>query len=1424
MPEGAPTVNVLILGGSYFLGPRIIAAFQTRGWSVSVLNRGSRFVNGTEQLVADRDSEQQMREALGQRSFDAVVDISCYTGQQAAVASRVLRGRARSITLVSSAAVYAHDDPEPRGEGTPTGSPNPWGEYGIGKFEAEQEYLRQSPVPALTVLRASYIYGAEAWDGRETRLWQLARGGEDIVLPGDGSTRIQLLHVDDFADAVLKAVESARPASARIYNVAGPDRTLRELTLMAVDLVCGGAAVTSQAASGRPATRALPYPAVHCNLDARRIEREFGWRTEVALEAGLAEVFSEYARRGLTPNPVAASPGDEARVLYRALAGVSEIADVEVLPAEGRGYDVHVVANAPVDTTALAEPLRAAAGCAVEVRRVPAIPLAPSGRTDPEQLRSLPSVEDRRDYAPSPPESRPLNGCGGRQALIEVPTGPSAASAPPSLGIALEQSANAAPEQLVTCYRSDGRRVEISYRQLALKAHEMAERLHALGMRPGEAALVPVVEVDEFIQIFWGCVVGGVIPVPVSKSTVVHDADRLAAILSLLDGSWTLARGEAQELARLALKDHPSALARLLDPFAAVPTTPWTPPMAGPDDPALMLLTSGSTGVPKGVPLTHLNVLSRTYAAVDQFELRPEDTLLNWLPMDHVGGIVMMHIGALCLGQPQVQIAPEVVLADPVCWIDLLSEHRAAMTWAPHSAFAEVNRALGEENGRGPWDLSSLRVIINGGEAVNTLTAADFMTALEPHGLPFSAMMPTWGMSETSSGSITTREFARWTAEGRQTSPVGRPLPGMALRIVDDNDELVLEEQVGHLQVRGAMVIDRYAGSPRITRDAFTPDGWFRTGDLGMVVDEQLLLTGRSKDVVVINGINVSCQEIEAQVQCIPGVRHGHAAACPFRPAGAQTDSFIVFFALADETAPALSVVREVRRRLVAESRLSPLEVVATVPDAMPRTNIGKVRRPELLASFEDRTLPVLASDRMTAIRPVSLAWRTRVSGMSSAADRLGTVLVAGGRSGLGAALIARIRSGGADALVIVGTGDDRALPEAGQAVIDTTSAKEWTTLLESLHQQGRAPDVIALTGPYETKGRAHPGEWRAALHATAALAESSNKPRTAVVAYVRACQECSSAQVPYLPEGFRPDPGAAASLVLLAGGDREDDTADAHAALRGDRLDPVVRYRRGTREVPWAWSTSTPDAEAALPQDGTYATVGGEEPLWSQLSELTGVKTEPCLDDPTERGPYTGVLALLPGSGAAFPFNSLVAHEDLHGAVRLAQEAGAPLQVVVEAAHATRDGQTPVLLAAAFASGREASLLPASDEETHACAIRGDRAGSAPAYGPTTVADVMRRIWSGLLHQPVRADENVFSMGADSMMVQRFLRACGEAGWRIDAFEVFSGQTVEQMSALARPVGPDAPVTSQNAQSAVEVGADDDERLLIEARLNGGV
>lgn len=407
---------------------------------------------------------------------------------------------------------------------------------------------------------------------------------------------------------------------------------------------------------------------------------------------------------------------------------------------------------------------------------------------------------------------------------------------------------------------------------------------------------------------------------------------------------------------------------------------------------------------------------------------------------------------------------------------------------------------------------------------------------------------------------------------------------------------------------------------------------------------------------------------------------------------------------------------------------------------------------------------------------------------------------------------------------MVAGTGDDQALPETEGTLIDTTSARQWTALLQSLHRQGRAPGVIALTGPYEAGGRAGSDEWRAVLQATAALAESSDTPRTAVVAYVRACRECSRARVPYLPEGFRPTPGAAASLVLLAGGDGTDAAADAHAALRDDRLDPVVRYRRGTREVPWAWSGGTLEAAAALPRSGTYATVGGDAPLWSQLSELTGVTTEPCPDDPAVRGPYTGVLALLPGSGAAHPFGGLVAHEDLHGAVHRAEEAGVPLRVVVGAADATRDGRTAGLLAEAFTHGGAASLLPASEEEMRACAIRGEQPGSAPADGPATVADVMRRIWSALLRRPVGAEENVFAIGADSMMVQRFLHACGEAGWRLDAFEVFSGQTVEQMSALARPVGPDAPATSRDAPSAVEVGADDDERLLIEARLNGGV
>ncbi|MFD5035178.1 AMP-binding protein [Streptomyces sp. NPDC058405] len=1413
-------MNVLILGGSYFLGPQIVAAFQLQGWNVSLLNRGSRPVDGTEQLVADRDFEDQFREALGQRTFDAVVDVSCYTKQQAAVASRVLAGRAKSLTLVSTAAVYAHDGPEPRQEDEPTGSPTLWGEYGIGKSEAEEEYLGRGPTPAVTVLRASYIYGPGALDSREMRLWQLVRADRDVVLPGDGSTQIQLLHVKDFAAAVLQSVELAQPESSRVYNVAGQSLLLRDLVALAHNLADGSATTTSEADSDQSATLALPYPAIHCNLDTTKIERELGWRGTIALEDGLAETFSADAANYPVRDQWTSAARMGARRCFRTLAGVPEVVDAEIVPVGDQGLDAYVATNASLDLKALAETLRSAAGCPVEVRRVPAIPLSPSGRVDLEELRALPQVEGQEDERVAS-ESMPALVTGTRPALVEMPSREDLPSDPPNLRSALEQAANETPEHSVTSYRSDGRRVDFTYQQLAEAAHEVAGRLHAQGLQPGDLALLPVGEVDDFIRTFWGCVVAGVVPVPIAKAILVRDADRLAGILSLLDGCWTLAEDELHELARIALEDHPPALSRLRNPNADETASGWTPPTVRPDEQALMLLTSGSTGVPKGVPLTHRNVLSRTFAAAEEYELGSCDPLLNFLPMDHVTGLVMMHVAALCLGQPQVQVAPEIVLGDPLRWIDLLSEHKVVITFAPNFAFAEVNRALNTERGHGPWNLNDLRVIINAGEAVNTQTAGDFTSALEPHGLRLSAMVPTWGMSETTSGTTSTFEFERWLAEGRETCPVGRPLPGMALRVVDHADEILLEGQVGHLQVRGPMVIDRYAGSPQITKDSFTSDGWFRTGDMGTLIDGQLALTGRSKEVVVINGNNVSCQEIEALVQRVPGVRHGYAAACLHRPRGAQTDGFVVIFAVADET-EAMLVIAEVRRKLASEGGLSPVEVLVTEPDAIPRTNIGKVRRTELAAEYQEGTLPVLASDRLAAIRPVSLGWHHRVDESGVPAGGLGTVLLTVGQAGLGEAVVASIRSTSADVLVVA----DSASPGTpGQTVIDTASEEAWTALLMSLHEDGRAPDVIALTGTYETAGApARTGEWQAVRAATVAVAEALNESRIPTVAFFRSCDECSRRQVPYLPEGVSLTSGTPSSFVLLDGGDLQSDAADALAALRSSRLDPVVRYERGARSVPWSWSVAVPSEDAPLTNSGSYATIGGDESFWSEVQGSAGVKTQPYSVNSSAPEQHAGVLALLPEVGSGFPFNGLVSHQDLHLAVGMTGDAETPLHVVVEAAGGVRRAQEQSLLAGAFASGRNAAAVPASEQEMQACVIRGGDRGGTAHDTSSAATDVMLRIWSDLLRQPVRASDNVFNCGADSMRVLRFTRVCEEAGWHVDALDVFAGQTVEEMAAMARAVGPGVPGSSIDDLPDVEIGGDEEERRLIEARLNRGV
>jgi acyl transferase domain-containing protein/acyl-CoA synthetase (AMP-forming)/AMP-acid ligase II/acyl carrier protein/predicted O-methyltransferase YrrM len=501
-----------------------------------------------------------------------------------------------------------------------------------------------------------------------------------------------------------------------------------------------------------------------------------------------------------------------------------------------------------------------------------------------------------------------------------------------------------------TILQADGSVVSFTYAELEERAVRVLAGFQAHGLKPGAAVLFQLPRIQDFLCAFWACMLGGLVAVPVAAPVEYFESNatiqRLRNAWAMLDHPLVLGDAEtAKALTALGGFD-----VRDIDVLETLPV-PGVRHNVEPGDLALLLLTSGTTGMPKAVTQTHAALVSRTVASVAHNGFTANDVSLNWMPLDHVGGIVMSHVNDVHSACHQVHAPPSWVLADPLRWLDLIERYRATITWAPNFAFGLI-AARKVELSRRRWDLSSMRFILNGGESIVARTARAFLTVLEPHGLPQDCMNPAWGMSETSSGVTFSRRFRLdIVADEDEFVEVGDPIPGFAMRIAGPGDTVLAEGEVGALQVSGPSVTKGYYRNPEVNAAAFTADGWFRTGDLGMIVDGRLTVTGRNKDVIIINGVNHPCHDLEKLIEDVEGVEPSFAAAVAVRPKGIDTDQLVVFI-VPKPDADVAAVIQAIRRRLSQSAGVSAHRVVELAKADFPKTGIGKIQRNQLREAF----------------------------------------------------------------------------------------------------------------------------------------------------------------------------------------------------------------------------------------------------------------------------------------------------------------------------------------------------------------------------------------------------------------------------------------------------------------------------------------
>ncbi|MEM9220043.1 MAG: KR domain-containing protein, partial [Cyanobacteria bacterium P01_F01_bin.150] len=433
------------------------------------------------------------------------------------------------------------------------------------------------------------------------------------------------------------------------------------------------------------------------------------------------------------------------------------------------------------------------------------------------------------------------------------------------------------------------------------------------------------------------------------------------------------------------------------------------------------------------------------------------------------------------LGCQQIHAPTQRVLQDPLVWIDWLHQYRVTVTWAPNFAYSLVNDnadAMADKK----WDLSSMRFILNAGEAIVAKTARRFLELLHPYGLASTAMRPAWGMSETSSAVVYSDTFSRESTTDEQTFvEVGGSIPGLMMRIVDADNQVVAAETIGRLQVKGDMVTLGYYAQPELTRQVLSEEGWFDTGDLGFLRQGNLTLTGRQKDLIIINGANLHNHEIETVVETVADVEVSFTAACAVRLQDSQTDQLAVFFhsKLIDPQA-LLKQLQEIRQTVGAQMGVNPTYLIPLDKADIPKTAIGKIQRTQLRKRLEAgefdpiiKRIDVLsANDNTLPDWFYQRHWFPKQSRSAGKFTPNSSILVFMDTLGLGTALCQRLDQEGIPHIKVSNASQFEQFGPHHYG-ISLQQPQHYHQLVASLRSAGREVTTILHLGAYQTNPEA---------------------------------------------------------------------------------------------------------------------------------------------------------------------------------------------------------------------------------------------------------------------------------------------------------------------------------------------------------------
>ena len=549
---------------------------------------------------------------------------------------------------------------------------------------------------------------------------------------------------------------------------------------------------------------------------------------------------------------------------------------------------------------------------------------------------------------------------------------------PPTLNHALD--AAAATSHGVNFIAGGANERRVPYARLRERAMGVLGHLQKVGAAPETETIILVDGLEPFVDAFWGCVLGRIVAVPLAPGNAdEHKAKFFRVLDRLRSPCLATERKVFDRLKAFALaNDLAASLSRLdghvvfMDEITDI-AKPGIHHAAAPDDIAFVQYSSGSTSEPKGVVLTHRNVMTNVAAIGAGVRATPEDSSLSWMPLTHDMGLIGFHLAPLVAGAEHWLMPTALFVRRPGLWLAKASEHRVTVTCSPNFGYMHYLKSHDPAKSAA-LDLSAIRVIFNGAEPIAADLCRQFTEALAPAHLAPNVMFPVYGLAEASlavtfpevgaplstvslaRGSLGPGEKVRPVASGTDDSIefvcVGRPVQHCEVRIADEAGAATAPGTVGRILIRGDNVSAGYYGDKELTDLSRTPNGYFDTGDLGTIHDGELVITGRIKEILFVAGQNHFPQDIEFVLAQHAGIELGRAAAAGVRAEHAATDDVLVFLLTKDDDVAAFAAQASMVKRVVNERTGIPVAAVVPVRQ-FPKTTSGKIQRFALARDFE---------------------------------------------------------------------------------------------------------------------------------------------------------------------------------------------------------------------------------------------------------------------------------------------------------------------------------------------------------------------------------------------------------------------------------------------------------------------------------------